>query len=207
MSRAANRNSSTCGKASAAATPTAAPGHMSSGRADEHTTSAGGSVRVVFATVEPCHFIDDAEAKCRGVPVAQVQAENALAKEKAKTAALEKQISELQKKIAEGNSSAAPGTAGSSSTSGLNFDGPAEKSPLYDDLIARYMRGDWQTLLADLTARQKEIAALPEGNRADLADIRQAITECRPSWWDQVKDGKTVVIRQQDLETDGGPEF
>jgi hypothetical protein len=50
--------------------------------------------------------IDDADAKRRGVPVAQVQAENALAREKQKTAELEKQIAELNKQLveAQGNS-------------------------------------------------------------------------------------------------------
>ena len=45
--------------------------------------------------------IDDAEAKRRGVPVAQVVAENALAKEKAKNVALEKRVAELERQLAE----------------------------------------------------------------------------------------------------------
>ncbi|HVT82011.1 MAG TPA: hypothetical protein VHM90_15305, partial [Phycisphaerae bacterium] len=65
--------------------------------------------------------IDEAEAKRRGVPVAQVQAENALAKEKARTVALEKQIAELKKQIdalpKEGAATAAPTGAGEAAPS------------------------------------------------------------------------------------------
>ena len=43
---------------------------------------------------------DDAEAKRRGVPVSQVQAENALAAEKHKTADQEKQLAALQEQLA-----------------------------------------------------------------------------------------------------------
>lgn len=45
--------------------------------------------------------IDDAEAKRRGVPVAQVIAEKQLAAEKTKTAALEKQLADLKKQLAD----------------------------------------------------------------------------------------------------------
>lgn len=57
--------------------------------------------------------IDEAEAKRRGVPVSQVQAENALAAEKRKTAQLEQQIAAIKKKIDE----LRPGTNGPSATS------------------------------------------------------------------------------------------
>ena len=165
--------------------------------------------------------IDDADAKRRGVPVAQVIAENALAKEKLKTAALEKQVAELQKKLAEATGQPAPGAAmtapGSSSggvsatapktpttpgtptapAAAINFDGPREASPLYDDLVNRYLSGDWTTLGADLAAKQKEIAALPAGNAADLAYIKQTVAECRPAWWDQIKTGKSKQFQQK----------
>ena len=155
--------------------------------------------------------VDDAEAKKRGVPVAQVQAENALAKERQKTAALEKQIADLQKKIAE--MSGAPPTAATaggvpatrpatapqgaaSRASTLDFSGPRAASPLYDDLVKRYIAGDWSALAGDLAAKEKEIALLPAGNRADLAYIKQTVTECRPAWWDQIKNGKITQFKQ-----------
>jgi hypothetical protein len=155
--------------------------------------------------------IDEADAKRRGVPVAQVQAENALAREKVKTAALEKQLADLQKKLAElqGGGGTAAGTAPAGATSapaapaggtaagdGLNFDGPRAASPMADAFIKRYMEGDWEKLAADLDAKKAEIAALPAGNAADLAYIARAIAESRPIWWNDIKSGKAKEFRQ-----------
>ena len=58
------------------------------------------SCLLVFSACAFADSIDEAEAKRRGVPVAQVIAENAFAREKAKTAALEKQVAELQQRLA-----------------------------------------------------------------------------------------------------------
>lgn len=154
--------------------------------------------------------IDEAEAKRRGVSVAQVQAENALAKEKVKTAALEKQLADLQKKLAELQGGGAPvaGTApaggmaptapsgGITASEGLNFDGPREPNAMYDGFVSRYMSGDWEKLAADMEAAKKDIGAMPAGNTADLTYITRALAECRPIWWDQVKQGKTKQFRQ-----------
>jgi hypothetical protein len=152
--------------------------------------------------------IDEAEAKRRGVPVSLVQAENALAKEKLKTAALEKQIAELQKQIAASGGAPAPGTPATPASSNsspsnapakmpaFNFDGPRAASALCDDIINRYLTGNWTTLAADMAAREKEIAVLPEGNRADLTYISHTLAECRPAWWEQVKSGKLAQVRQ-----------
>jgi hypothetical protein len=147
--------------------------------------------------------IDEAEAKRRGIPVTQLQAENALAKEKQKTVDLEKQIADLQKQIAQLRDAPATSLAAASapaapsdSAQPSNVHGSAEPSPLYVDFVRRYLAGDWNTLAADLVAKQKEIAALPEGNRADLTYIKQALAECRPAWWDQVKRGKPLQFTQ-----------
>jgi hypothetical protein len=83
-----------------------------------------------------------------------------------------------------------------SAASPIDFSGPRESSPLYDDFVDRYLAGDWATLAADLAAREKEIAKLPAGNRADLTYIKQTIHECRPAWWEQVKLGKPVQFQQ-----------
>ncbi len=170
--------------------------------------------------------IDEAEAKRRGVPVAQVLAENALAKEKIKTAALEKQVADLQKQLADlqvsapaaavpstTSPSSAPSSAPASSTGPtpavaapnfsmpsdsppISFDGPRAASPLYDDFVKRYLAGDWEKLAPDLEAAKKEIAALPAGNAADLTYISRVLAECRPVWWDQVKSGKVKAFHQ-----------
>jgi hypothetical protein len=58
------------------------------------------------------------------------------------------------------------------------------------------MSGDWITLAADLAAKEKEIAALPAGNLADLTYIKQTVAECRPTWWDDIKKGKTNKFTQ-----------
>lgn len=154
--------------------------------------------------------IDDAEAKKRGVPVAQVQAENALAAEKRKEAALQGQIAEAKKRIAELTSQAAAardkGPTSSSTTPGgraaatgsgaaTKSGGPAT-SALYDDFVTRYLAGDWEKLAGDMAAKEKEIAALPAANVADLAFVRQVVAECRPSWWDSVKSGKIKQFQQ-----------
>jgi hypothetical protein len=144
--------------------------------------------------------LDDAEARRRGVPVSQVQAENALTRERQKNAALERQIADLQKQIAalsaKAASQPAPGSPAAASRAATPADGPRQSSPLYDGFVTRYLSGDWNTLAADLNAKQKEIATLPPDNAADLAYIKQTLAECRPAWWDQCKAGKNVSIRQ-----------
>jgi hypothetical protein len=94
----------------------------------------------------------------------------------------------------------------------LNFNGPRADSPLYDDLVFRYLAGDWTTLTADLAAKQKEIAALAAGNRADLIYIQQTLAECRPPWWNLAKTGKasqfTTTVWKQSVTANytSGPE-
>jgi len=137
--------------------------------------------------------IDDAEAKRRGVPVAVIQIEKQTAAEKTKSAALEKQVAEVEKKIADLK---APKAAGAKSTPGnldpqlpKPADGPRKASPLYDEFVNRYLSGDWSKLNQDLAARTPQMGGLPAGNAADMAYIRAAVLECRPAWWDKVKAG------------------
>jgi len=137
--------------------------------------------------------IDDAEAKRRGVPVEQVQAENALAAEKRKEATLASQIADAKKRLADmAASSAAAGSKGPASASQPG----SSATTVYDDFVARYMAGDWEKLLDDLAAKEKDLAELPPAKVADLAYIRQVIGECRPAWWDDVKKGKTKEFQQ-----------
>lgn len=58
---------------------------------------------ILAQLVLPLHAdsIDDAEAKRRGIPVAQAAAERQLAAEKARGATLEKQLADLKKQLAE----------------------------------------------------------------------------------------------------------
>jgi hypothetical protein len=68
--------------------------------------------------------------------------------------------------------------------------------PVYDAFVKRYLTGDWDTLATDLAGKQKEIAALPASQAADMAYIKQALAECRPAWWDQIKQGKVTQFKQ-----------
>ncbi len=66
---------------------------------------------------------------------------------------------------------------------------------LYTGLVERYLAGDWEKLAADLAAAQKDLVNLPKDQAADLAYIKQALAECRPAWWNQIKENKKVAIR------------
>ncbi len=130
---------------------------------------------------------DAAEAKSRGITVAQLQAEKALAAEKQKTADAEKTLAELNKKItdleAARAAAAPPGVA--------TDDGTA----MYKDFVKRYMAGNWDKLATDIIAKKTEIAALPQQNQDDLAYIQQAVTDGRQAWWDTTKSGKTAQFK------------
>jgi hypothetical protein len=154
--------------------------------------------------------IDDAEAKRRGVPVAQVQAESALAAEKRKEADLEKQIKEAQEKVAtvpkqpvvgarSGPTSVPDQPPGSGAARGVGVEsrpGALAVSPLHEGFVARYLAGDWEKLAGDMTAKEKEIAALPAKEVADLTYIKQVVAECRPAWWEAVEAGRATPFQQ-----------
>jgi hypothetical protein len=155
--------------------------------------------------------IDDAEARRRNLPVAQVQAENALAAETRRETELVKQIAEAKKRISELTSESVgvaekapmsatkgPGSGGAASASSVvsRSSGPST-SPFYDDYVTRYLAGDWERLATDMTTNEKEMAVLPAANAADLTYIKQVLAECRPSWWDAVKNGKIKEFRQE----------
>jgi len=144
--------------------------------------------------------IDDAEAKKRGVPVAVIFLERQLEQEKRKTAELEKQVTEVEGKIdafkagkAEGDAGKAAGPMEDPAMPKL-AEGERESSPVYDDLVKRYMSGDWTNLADDLVKKKGEIAKLPAGNASDIAYIKAAVAECKPGWWVRTKSGKAQAI-------------
>ncbi len=140
--------------------------------------------------------IDDAEAKRRGVPVIVIQLEKQVAVQKQKTADVEKRVAEAQKKIADlENPSARASKAPASLDPQLPHpaDGPRKSSPVFDDLAAKYMAGDWTKFTQDL-AKAPQLASLPAGNAADLAYMRAAVAECRPAWWARAKAGQPFTI-------------
>jgi hypothetical protein len=136
--------------------------------------------------------MDDAEAKRRGVPVIVVRLEGQLRVQKGKTAEVEKQIAEVQKKIEELK---APKAARAAKGSPANVDpvlpkaveGPRKANAVYDDIVARYMAGDWSRLTQDIGAKGSQINALSPGNAADLSYIKAALLQCRPAWWGKFK--------------------
>ena len=122
----------------------------------------------------------EAEAARRHVPLIQVQDERALADEKQKQADLEKKLDGLNKELADAQAA--------QSVSSL----PADPAQLYDELMKRYLAGQWETLPADIKAKEKEIATLPAEKIANLAYVKQAVEEGRPAWWQQIKSGTGV---------------
>ncbi|MCX5684395.1 MAG: hypothetical protein NT049_12015, partial [Planctomycetota bacterium] len=62
------------------------------------------------------------------------------------------------------------------------------------ELIARitetYMDGEWEELDKALGSRPSDMARLNRTQRADVEYVRQALLECRPTWWATLKAGK-----------------
>jgi hypothetical protein len=127
---------------------------------------------------------EKAEAQRRNVPVAQVQAERALAAEKKKTADAEAKLTDLKKQLSDLEAR----DAAANSTAEAN---PAEGGAFYREVSRRYLGGDWETLLADIAKNQKDLATLSKEEAANVEYIKAAVTEGRQAWWDQVKKAKT----------------
>ena len=144
--------------------------------------------------------IDDAEAQKRGVPVAVILLERQLEQEKRKTADLQKQANDAEGKIE--TMKAGKATGAEVKAKGPTEDpelpklveGKRESSPEYDNLVKRYMSGDWKGLADDIGKRRAEIAKLPAGNASDIAYIKAAVAECKPAWWAKTKTGKAQSI-------------
>lgn len=75
--------------------------------------------------------------------------------------------------------------------------GSDTRDELYDQLVGLYMNAQWDELETRLKSAASRINVMPSARRNDLVYIRQAMTECRPAWWDQVKLQRTTPIVQQ----------
>ena len=139
--------------------------------------------------------IDESEAKRRGVPVAQVEAERALEGQRQLNKKLEEQVADLERQLAEARAAKAGGSAVAPADAAFD-DAPREPFPVYDDLVKRYLSGDWATLASDLNDKKEEIAKLPQANRSDLDYINKTVAECRPGWWDMIKRSGTTQFGQ-----------
>ena len=73
----------------------------------------------------------------------------------------------------------------------LRSDEPVD---VYARICQEYLDGKWDAVNADLRA-VKKAAGLGTAQQADLAYIRQTLTECRPAWWAQTKAGQKCAIR------------
>jgi hypothetical protein len=65
---------------------------------------------------------------------------------------------------------------------------------LYGQIIDKYSAAKWDALPADL-AKTKDINGMTKDQQADVAYIRQAVTEGRPAWWETLKQGKKTNIQ------------
>ncbi len=113
--------------------------------------------------------IDEAEAKRRGVPVTQVQAENALAKEKEKSAALEKQIADLQKQIAALNNPGGSETAGAAAAAGSAPAGVDDGETHLVQMYRPIVRDTYQTHIT--LERSYTATKTPPGGRPDTQTV------------------------------------
>jgi hypothetical protein len=66
---------------------------------------------------------------------------------------------------------------------------------LHDRIVAGYMAGQFDELMADIVTNIKEVSLLPAAQKADVEYIRKAVGECRPAWWKVVKPGAVVRFR------------
>jgi hypothetical protein len=62
---------------------------------------------------------------------------------------------------------------------------------LYNQIVNKYTASQWDTIGTDL-AKTKDIAAMSKEQQVDIAYIKQALTDGRPPWWDQVKQGRKI---------------
>ncbi len=72
----------------------------------------------------------------------------------------------------------------------------AEGGDLHARVTEAYMQGQWERLAEALSAPAADLAGLTPAGRKDIAYVRDAVKECRPPWWEKVKAGRRVPIRQ-----------
>lgn len=79
----------------------------------------------------------------------------------------------------------APGTDGAASGAG----------DLYARITDAYMHGKWDPLEKALRAPAAQMASLTAQQRLDAVYVRQALAECRPSWWKMCAATSKAMIR------------
>ncbi|MGA2798790.1 MAG: hypothetical protein ABSE63_14510 [Thermoguttaceae bacterium] len=70
-----------------------------------------------------------------------------------------------------------------------------KNSDLYQQISQAYLDGNWDELEKVLGDSSKELDGLSAEEQADVAYVRGALAQCKPSWWNQCKKGKKVEIR------------
>lgn len=75
----------------------------------------------------------------------------------------------------------------------------ADAGDLHARITDAYMSGKFDDLDQALGEASKRTAVLTPEQKADVKYVREALTECRPAWWAQCKQGKPVRIRQEVL--------
>lgn len=82
----------------------------------------------------------------------------------------------------------------------LAAEGPAAgnaRDELYAQIVSLYMNAQWDELNAELKSAATKLSALPSMRRNDIVYIRQALAECYPAWWKEVKSDRQTAFAQQ----------
>ncbi len=70
------------------------------------------------------------------------------------------------------------------------------ETEVHQRIVKEYMEGKFDEVEAELAAiKGKELAALPAGEKADIAYLQRTMAECRPAWWVQIKAGKKMAFQ------------
>jgi hypothetical protein len=63
-------------------------------------------------------------------------------------------------------------------------------------LLTAYTGGKWDDIDQMLSTKSKELSALTDPKqKADVSYVRQAVAECRPTWWKACKAGKRTTFK------------
>jgi len=62
-------------------------------------------------------------------------------------------------------------------------------------IVAAYMDGNWDDIEKAFPTRPADMAKLNRAQRTDVEDVRQALGECRPAWWNTLKAGKKAAFQ------------
>lgn len=71
------------------------------------------------------------------------------------------------------------------------------RDELYAQIVGLYMNAQWDELNAELKSSAVKLSALPSTRRNDIVYIRQAMNECWPAWWKDVKSDRQTTFSQQ----------